>query len=200
MKQTPQKKMTSQYHVSESLFTSGIRKDRRQSFLAFSASRNTRWRRKRSFLTRSTRSSSNSSFTTPEPPIGKCENEVNDLENERVREQIAQLPIKDVIEDCLRVLFENDNDLILQAPPGAGKTTALPLAMMCSRLGKSWFSSASEGGEILVLEPRRVAARAAATRMASILNERVGETVGIKYDLKDWYRQRHKLRWLRKAC
>ena len=177
MKQMPQKKMTSQYHVSESLFTSSIRKDRRQS-VAFSASRNTCWRRKRSFLTSSTRSSSNSSFTTPEPPIGKCENEVNDLENERVREQIAQLPIKDVIEDCLRVLFENDenNDLILQAPPGAGKTTALPLAMMCSRLGKRWCCKG--GGKILVLEPRRVAARAAATRMASILNEKVGETVG----------------------
>ena len=173
------RKMTShasRYHVSESLFTSSIRKDRRQS-VAF-ASGNTCWRRKRSFLTSSTSSSSNSSsFTTPEPPIGngKCENEVNELENERVREQISQLPIKDVIEDCLRVLFENENnDLILQAPPGAGKTTALPLAMMCSRLGKRWF----KGGKILVLEPRRVAARAAATRMASILNEKVGETVG----------------------
>ena len=106
--------MTShRYHVSESLFTSDIRKDFRRQSVAFSASRNTCWRRKTSFLTSSTRSSSNSSFTTPEPPIGKCENEVNDLENERVREQIAQLPIKDVIEDCLRVLFENDNDLIL---------------------------------------------------------------------------------------
>ena len=175
------RKMTShasRYHVSESLFTSSIRKDRRQR-VAF-ASGNTCWRRKRSFLTSST-SSSNSSFTTPEPPIGngKCENEENDLENESVREQISELPIKDVIEDCLRVLFENENnDLILQAPPGAGKTTALPLAMMCSRLGKRWFSSYSEGGKILVLEPRRVAAKAAATRMASILNEKVGETVG----------------------
>ena len=175
------RKMTShasRYHVSESLFTSSIRKDRRQR-VAF-ASGNTCWRRKRSFLTSST-SNSNSSFTTPEPPIGngKCENEENDLENESVREQISELPIKDVIEDCLRVLFENENnDLILQAPPGAGKTTALPLAMMCSRLGKRWFSSYSEGGKILVLEPRRVAAKAAATRMASILNEKVGETVG----------------------
>ena len=146
MKQIRQKKMTSQYHVSESLFTSSIRKDRRQS-VAFSASRNTCWRRKRSFLTSSTRSSSNSSFTTPEPPIEKCENEVNDLENERVREQIAQLPIKDVIEDCLRVLFENDNDLILQAPPGAGKTTTLPLAMMCSRRGKRWFRLLQKEGK-----------------------------------------------------
>ena len=102
--------MTShRYHVSESLFTSNIRKDFRRQSVAFSASGKTcRRRRKRSFLTRSTRSSSNSSFTTPEPPIGKCENEVNDLENERVREQISELPIQDVIEDCLRVLFEND--------------------------------------------------------------------------------------------
>ena len=177
--------MISRYHVSESLCTGSVGKDRTQS-VAFSASgNNTRcWRRrkKRSLTKSSTSSGSNSSsrgFTTPEPPIvdGKCENEVNDdLENESVRKQISQLPIKDVIEDCLRVLFENDenNDLILQAPPGAGKTTALPLALMCSRLGKRWF----KGGKILVLEPRRVAARAAATRMASILNEKVGETVG----------------------
>ena len=175
--------MISRYHVSESLCTGSVGKDRTQS-VAFSASgNNTRcWRRKKR---RSTKSSKQvviaAVVVLPQTrtPSGmeKCENEVNDdLENESVRKQISQLPIKDVIEDCLRVLFENDenNDLILQAPPGAGKTTALPLALMCSRLGKRWF----KGGKILVLEPRRVAARAAATRMASILNEKVGETVG----------------------
>ena len=178
MKQKFPRKMTSHiYHVSETPFTRNIG-DRRQR-LAFQLSGNTHRRRKRSSPT----SSSGSRFTTPEYPIGsgKCDEE-NDLENDRVREQIAQLPIKDVVKDCLRVLFNDDenerDDLILQAPPGAGKTTALPLAMMCSRAGKRWFSSTSEGGKILVLEPRRVAARAAATRMASILNEKVGETVG----------------------
>jgi len=178
MKQKFPRKMTSHiYHVSETPFTRNIG-DRRQR-LAFQLSGNTHRRRKSSSPT----SSSGSRFTTPEYPIGsgKCDEE-NDLENDRVREQIAQLPIKDVVKDCLRVLFNDDenerDDLILQAPPGAGKTTALPLAMMCSRAGKRWFSSTSEGGKILVLEPRRVAARAAATRMASILNEKVGETVG----------------------
>lgn len=178
MKQKFPRKMTSHiYHVSETPFTRNIG-DRRQR-LAFQLSGNTHRRRKRSSPT----SSSGSRFTTPEYPIGsgKCDEE-NDLENDRVREQIAQLPIKDVVKDCLRVLFNDDenerDDLILQAPPGAGKTTALPLAMMCSRAGKRWFSSTSEGGKVLVLEPRRVAARAAATRMASILNEKVGETVG----------------------
>jgi ATP-dependent helicase HrpB len=58
------------------------------------------------------------------------------------------------------------------APPGAGKTTVVPLALM----DEPWAS----GGKILVLEPRRLAARAAAERMASTLGERAGETVGYR--------------------
>ena len=62
--------------------------------------------------------------------------------------------------------------LVLQAPPGAGKTTGVPLAL----LDESWLA----GRSILLLEPRRLAARAAAARMASLLGESVGQTVGYR--------------------
>ena len=61
---------------------------------------------------------------------------------------------------------------MLVAPPGAGKTTVVPLALM----DEPW----AQGGKILVLEPRRLAARAAAERMAATLGERAGETVGYR--------------------
>jgi ATP-dependent helicase HrpB len=61
---------------------------------------------------------------------------------------------------------------VLQAPPGAGKTTRVPLAL----LEESWLA----GQTILLLEPRRLAARAAAARMASLLGEAVGQTVGYR--------------------
>jgi ATP-dependent helicase HrpB len=61
---------------------------------------------------------------------------------------------------------------VLVAPPGAGKTTRVPLVLM----GEPWARSA----KILVLEPRRLAARAAAERMAATLGEKVGETVGYR--------------------
>lgn len=61
---------------------------------------------------------------------------------------------------------------VLVAPPGAGKTTRVPLAL----LDEPWVA----GQKILVLEPRRLAARAAAARMAATLGEQVGETVGLR--------------------
>ena len=82
---------------------------------------------------------------------------------------------------------------MLQAPPGAGKTTTLPLALLLS--DPAWMrgeGGGSIGGSIILLEPRRLAARAAAHRMASILNERVGETVGyrVRFDSKTSSRTR----------
>jgi ATP-dependent helicase HrpB len=65
---------------------------------------------------------------------------------------------------------------VLVAPPGAGKTTLVPLVLMA----EPWAGS----GKILVLEPRRLAARAAAERMASTLGERAGETVGYRVRLQ----------------
>lgn len=61
---------------------------------------------------------------------------------------------------------------VLQAPPGAGKTTRVPLAL----LDEKWLA----GRKIIMLEPRRLAARAAARRMAAMLGEKVGETVGYR--------------------
>ena len=87
------------------------------------------------------------------------------------------LPIKEIIPDVQKVL-EIENRLIVTAPPGAGKSTLLPLAL----LGEPWLN----GKKILMLEPRRLAARMIAARMADLLNEKVGETVGyrIRLDVK----------------
>ncbi|MFK8048939.1 MAG: ATP-dependent helicase HrpB [Halioglobus sp.] len=81
------------------------------------------------------------------------------------------LPIADVL-DSIRDTLNFRHQLVLQAPPGAGKTTVVPLAL----LGEPWLRDQ----KILLLEPRRVAARAAALRMAELLGESVGETVGYR--------------------
>ncbi len=79
------------------------------------------------------------------------------------------LPIVAVLPQALAQLSQNPR-LVLEAAPGAGKSTLVPLAI----LGQSWLAE----GKILMLEPRRIAARATAERMASLLGEEVGETVG----------------------
>lgn len=76
-------------------------------------------------------------------------------------------PILPALNDALRA----EGRAVLQAPPGAGKTTRVPLAML---------SAGQVAGRILMLEPRRLAARAAAERMAETLGESVGETVGYR--------------------
>lgn len=81
----------------------------------------------------------------------------------------APLPIHDVTE-AIRLALRSSNRLILQAPPGAGKTTVVPLSL----LEEPWL----EEKQIIMLEPRRIAARSAAARMASLLGENVGERVG----------------------
>jgi ATP-dependent helicase HrpB len=82
-----------------------------------------------------------------------------------------RLPIHEIIPD-LKSKLEKHATIILQAPPGAGKSTALPLAL----LSEPWL----EGKKIIMLEPRRLAARAVATRMATLLNEEVGQTIGYR--------------------
>ncbi|MBA83678.1 ATP-dependent helicase HrpB [Thalassobius sp. S69A] len=82
----------------------------------------------------------------------------------------TQLPIHDALDPLISAL-ERRGRAVLQAPPGAGKTTVVPLAMLESGL---------TDGKILMLEPRRLAARAAAERMAETLGERPGQTVGYR--------------------
>ena len=85
------------------------------------------------------------------------------------------LPVSEVLDQLKRHLGEG-NEAVLQAPPGAGKTTVVPLAM----LDQGWLG----GRKILVLEPRRMAARAAAARMAQLLGESLGQTVGYRIRLE----------------
>lgn len=81
------------------------------------------------------------------------------------------LPVDAVLDDLRKALSENAN-VVLEALPGAGKTTGIPLAL----LDAPWFA----GQKMIVLAPRRLAARAAAMRMGRLLNENVGQTVGYR--------------------
>ena len=81
------------------------------------------------------------------------------------------LPIDDVLAP-LRAALASRASVVLQAPPGAGKTTRVPLVL----LEEAWLM----GQRIVMLEPRRLAARAAARRMAGTLHEPVGATVGFR--------------------
>ena len=83
----------------------------------------------------------------------------------------GRLPIEAILPDLTAALQQRPN-AVLVAPPGAGKTTRVPLAL----IEESW----AKGGRIILLEPRRLAARAAADRMARTLGERVGDTVGLR--------------------
>ncbi|MEV5646679.1 ATP-dependent helicase HrpB [Nocardia sp. NPDC052254] len=80
--------------------------------------------------------------------------------------ELPDLPIRGVLDDLVETLAEYAT-AVLVAPPGTGKTTVVPLAL-----------AANTTGRVLVAEPRRLAARAAAGRMAALLGEQVGETVG----------------------
>jgi ATP-dependent helicase HrpB len=85
------------------------------------------------------------------------------------------LPIHEVLAPLKSALAAR-NVAVLVAPPGAGKTTVVPLAL----LKEPWV----QGRKLIVLEPRRLAARAAATRMATTLSEAVGDTVGFRVRLQ----------------
>ncbi|MBV4472057.1 ATP-dependent helicase HrpB [Pseudomonas siliginis] len=87
---------------------------------------------------------------------------------------MISLPIDDVL-PALRETLASRHEAVLEAPPGAGKTTRVPLAL----LNEAWLA----GQTIVMLEPRRLAARAAAERLASELGEQVGETVGYRIRL-----------------
>ncbi|WP_299700264.1 ATP-dependent helicase HrpB [uncultured Pontibacter sp.] len=90
--------------------------------------------------------------------------------------ELPNLPVTEALPRLLQAL-QTDNRAVLEAPPGAGKTTLVPLAL----LSADW----RQDGKILVLEPRRLATRAAAQRMADLLGEPLGQTVGY------WVRMEH---------
>lgn len=81
------------------------------------------------------------------------------------------LPIDEALPELLEAL-RTHTKAVLVAPPGAGKTTRVPLALM----EEDW----TKGGKILVLEPRRLAARGASARMAATLKEQVGDRIGLR--------------------
>lgn len=83
-------------------------------------------------------------------------------------EKISHLPAYSIAEEVNKVL-DNHSSVVITAPPGAGKSTVLPLTILEGMKGKG-----------IVLEPRRLAARQIAERMASLLDESVGETVGYR--------------------
>lgn len=85
------------------------------------------------------------------------------------------LPIHEIIDE-LKTALSARTSAVLVAPPGAGKTTVVPLALM----DEPWV----EGRKIIVLEPRRLAARAAASRMAHTLGQPVGDRVGYRVRLQ----------------
>ena len=87
---------------------------------------------------------------------------------------MTKLPIDDILPELCASL-EHTPNAVVQAVPGAGKTTRVPLRL----LDTPW----RKGGKIIMLEPRRLAARAAAQRMAQTLNEPVGKTVGYSIQL-----------------
>lgn len=90
------------------------------------------------------------------------------------RPDLPKLPVSRVLGEIVKRLDDNPN-LVLVAPPGAGKTTLVPLAL----IEAAWCAE----GRIIVLEPRRLAARAAARRMADLLGEQPGGTVGYRIRL-----------------
>jgi ATP-dependent RNA helicase HrpB len=85
----------------------------------------------------------------------------------------ADLPVSDALAPLRAALADGPN-AVLAAPPGAGKTTLVPLVLA----SEPWLT-----GKIILIEPRRLAARAAARRMAAMLGEEVGATVGYRMRL-----------------
>jgi ATP-dependent helicase HrpB len=85
------------------------------------------------------------------------------------------LPIDEVLPELRAALLRHRN-AVVEAPPGAGKSTVVPIAL----LDEPWL----RGGKIIMLEPRRLATRAVATRMATTLGESPGETIGYRMRLE----------------
>ena len=83
---------------------------------------------------------------------------------------LAEYPIQEIIPE-LKAQLKKQPVLILQAPPGAGKSTVLPIQL----LNEEWLGDK----KIIMLEPRRLAARSVANRMASLLDDDIGRAASI---------------------
>jgi ATP-dependent helicase HrpB len=101
---------------------------------------------------------------------------------------LVPLPIDPVLPDVVRAL-RGQGSVVLEAPPGAGKTTRVPRALLDA-------GGFADHGEIVVLEPRRLAARLAARRVAEELGERLGETVGYTVRFEDVSSARTRIRFV----
>ena len=99
-------------------------------------------------------------------------------------ERIPALPVDEILPEILESLQRFPN-LVIEAPPGAGKTTRVPPALL----------KAVRGG-VVVLEPRRIAARLAARRVASEMDEAVGQTVGYQVRFEELVGPRTRLRFV----
>jgi ATP-dependent helicase HrpB len=91
------------------------------------------------------------------------------------RFSMPDLPVAECLPRLIAALGAGPNAMLV-APPGAGKTTSVPLALL--------DAAPMDRGSILMLEPRRLAARAAAGRMASLIGEKAGQTVGFRTRLE----------------
>src|SRR5512136_323101 len=89
--------------------------------------------------------------------------------------RLPTLPILEAL-PALGEALAGHRNVLLEAPPGAGKSTVVPLAL----LEADW----RRDGRIVMLEPRRIAARAVAQRMASLLGEETGQTIGFRTRLE----------------
>jgi len=94
---------------------------------------------------------------------------------------LNRVPIHDVLQP-LKNSLKSNNCVILEAPPGAGKSTVVPISL----LDEKWLQNKM----IIMLEPRRVAARMVATRMAEQLHEKLGERVGYQVKMEQCYSQK----------
>ena len=97
---------------------------------------------------------------------------------------MTNLPIHEVLED-LKSSLKTNSTLILQAPPGAGKSTVVPISL----LEEAWLGDKI----IIMLEPRRVAARMVATQMAKLLGEELGQSVGYQVKMDSVYTKQTKI-------
>ncbi|MFP5308606.1 MAG: ATP-dependent helicase HrpB [Actinomycetes bacterium] len=90
----------------------------------------------------------------------------------RIPEHVRDLPVAAVLDDVAAAVRQHGR-VVVEAPAGAGKTTLVPLALAAA------LESEGRDGRVVVLEPRRVAARAAARRMAALVGDRLGGVVGV---------------------